>query len=326
VLASAVHAAVALGFPKRGGVEFFATLKTPSQKIVASDTGTTQWRDDFGRRPQRDACMTLDEGDIGTGHPYYPPTDEIPAQASEQRDLVRCNTVSHRPEGAVVGTMMLPEGKAAGDTLSVDVWPETNPKMVVSVVVPEGLTAGSFFTAELVAPAPLDGTLACPMYGDLHFDFPAEPPSCRLFKPRLGLEIQVHKRTLTISEVVVGTWAARLNVPSGATITHIAGLKLKGSGQKQVEEFQRHVHERPLQMTVHAPPPPGEKVAKRTFSFSGIKTVPSRSFTRSLYMTPNGPIVIATPSDTPRSESTSSSAASDSSSDRPDQAEAVQFV
>jgi hypothetical protein len=107
-------------------------------------------------------------------------------------------------------------------------------------------------------------------------------------------------------QVAQGTWAARLNIPVGCTVTHVGGVELKGSAQKQLALMRSYVNVRPLRIAVRVPPPvdtPRAKGPRRSFSFQlGTQLLSSRS--RSSSSKPPRPDATptATPSDTHRSD------------------------
>jgi len=261
------------------------------------------------------ACMKLKKavGDIVVG--YLPPLEGVdwepqtyqpwrrelpeptPSEQTDEPVLLTPSRVWYRSDGVVQGSLVVPE--AAGDALSVDVWPQTTPKMIVSVPVPAGLKSGDRFCAELVKPPPvlpLNGALARPTHGSMHFEFPAEQGHTWPL-PRLGVDIELGRRKLVIADVASGTWAARLNVPVGSTVTHICGHELKGSAKRQIELMQRCLHVRPLRMSVHVAPPVDalrSKGPRRSYSFQLFKS--KSSWEKRRDATP-----IGTPSDTHRS-------------------------
>jgi hypothetical protein len=107
----------------------------------------------------------------------------------------------HDGDGAVSGLLEVPAAACA--SLSVDVWPQTQPKVVVRVPVPIGLSAGARFTAQLVQPPPLlplNGALTRQTHGAFHYEFPSEPWD-GWARSRLGVDVVAHRRELIVADV-----------------------------------------------------------------------------------------------------------------------------
>lgn len=201
---------------------------------------------------------------------------------------------------AICAVITIPAG--AMGCVSVDVWPKTEPKFIVTKAIPHGLAPGATFVATLIEassrgrPGCVNGSLVRPKHGSLDFCFEASGSLGLLIELR-HLGPKGYKPQLVVGEVLRGTWAERLNVPVGSTLTHINGHTLSGSGKRQIKHLQKELDERqgPIKITVFVQPPTGTSKAK------GPKKTPWLNFRKPARHTGSATPILATPPDTDRS-------------------------